>query len=331
MSQQITSLHQLLGYESYIDTILKNQLTFVDNVKHMDPICKKVTPNAAARIFSNWHVDKIVGVQTLSSPIEPVYHLEYRTTENGEISLDLVSHTAEAGSRKLDAAWSPEYLQDMQFWFRDDTTNSLAEALSVEITEELTTEVVLDLKQIATWKGKRPNTFWRDDQHIPRHFGFTPKNYPYNVMRAITTSRSSIAINTKRGAGNFAILGKKAFSAIIAGVNNDMAIDVCIQNAAFQNNVPLNPVGTMHGDQVNLYTSSVLEEDEIIVGYKGSYGNLDTGYIYCPYVPLMNNGVAINPITFQPLVKFMTRYAKWTAIDVEGPCNAANYYELIKI
>ena len=61
---------------------------------------------------------------------------------------------------------------------------------------------------------------------------------------------------------------------------------------------------------MKVYCDHDLEKGKAIVGYKGGSGETDTGYIYAPYLPLMTGGVVVDPNTFQPLVKFMTRYGK---------------------
>jgi len=72
--------------------------------------------------------------------------------------------------------------------------------------------------------------------------------------------------------------------------------------------------------------------DVILVGYKGGNGETDTGYFYCPYVPLMSSGVVINPVTFQPVVSMMTRYGKTAFTQTQTSLgNSADYYGKINV
>ena len=72
--------------------------------------------------------------------------------------------------------------------------------------------------------------------------------------------------------------------------------------------------------------------DVILVGYKGGNGETDTGYFYCPYIPLMSSGVVINPVTFQPVVSLMTRYGKTAFTRNETSLgNSADYYGKINV
>lgn len=73
-------------------------------------------------------------------------------------------------------------------------------------------------------------------------------------------------------------------------------------------------------------------DDVILVGYKGGNGETDTGYFYCPYIPLMSSGVVVNPTTFQPVVSLMTRYGKAVFTQSETSLgNSADYYGKINV
>jgi hypothetical protein len=69
-----------------------------------------------------------------------------------------------------------------------------------------------------------------------------------------------------------------------------------------------------------------------LIGYKGGDGETDTGYFYCPYVPMMSSGVIMNPVTTQPMVSLMTRYGKATFQNTATSLgNSADYYGKLTI
>ena len=95
---------------------------------------------------------------------------------------------------------------------------------------------------------------------------------------------------------------------------------------------------------IRVFSSLYTPDDEILVGYKGTSGETDTGYVHCPYVPMLVSGVVVDSETFQPIVSLMTRYGTVVnADDIPDPSDisgvgtmqdvkqAANYYHLIKI
>jgi len=100
-------------------------------------------------------------------------------------------------------------------------------------------------------------------------------------------------------------------------------------------------VGTLNGmikvysyiwDQAEPGNSAPAGSDKILVGYKGGNGETDAGYFYCPYIPLMSTGTVVNPITFQPAVSLMTRYAKVAFTDPTVSLgNSADYYGKINV
>jgi hypothetical protein len=64
----------------------------------------------------------------------------------------------------------------------------------------------------------------------------------------------------------------------------------------------------------------------MILGYKGS-SDWDSGYIYSPYIPLMQSQVVTDPDTFDPRIGLMTRYATTTFTDTATSLgNSADYY-----
>jgi hypothetical protein len=73
-----------------------------------------------------------------------------------------------------------------------------------------------------------------------------------------------------------------------------------------------------------LIVDPLFPEDEIIIGYNGG-SPMDSGFVYCPYIPLMPLPMVTDPGTFQPRKGIMTRYAK-TAIQ---PAN--RFYRVIRL
>ena len=88
------------------------------------------------------------------------------------------------------------------------------------------------------------------------------------------------------------------------------------------------------GTSVDLGAASpqLSTNDTILVGYKGGNGETDTGYFYCPYIPLMSSGVVVHPTTFQPVVSLMTRYGKAIFTHTQTSLgNSADYYGKINV
>jgi len=73
-----------------------------------------------------------------------------------------------------------------------------------------------------------------------------------------------------------------------------------------------------------LIVDPLFPEDEIIIGYNGG-SPMDSGFVYCPYIPLMPLPMVTDPGTFQPRKGIMTRYAK-AAVQP-----ASRFYRVIRL
>ena len=74
----------------------------------------------------------------------------------------------------------------------------------------------------------------------------------------------------------------------------------------------------------DLYIDPMYPEDEIMIGYKGANA-MDSGYVYCPYIPLQQLPTITDPETFQPKKGILTRYGK---AEVSP---ASRFYRIIRL
>ena len=74
----------------------------------------------------------------------------------------------------------------------------------------------------------------------------------------------------------------------------------------------------------DLIVDPLFPEDEIIIGYNGG-SPMDSGFVYCPYIPLMPLPMVTDPGSFQPRKGIMTRYGK-AAIQP-----ASRFYRVIRL
>lgn len=74
----------------------------------------------------------------------------------------------------------------------------------------------------------------------------------------------------------------------------------------------------------DLFVDPMFPTDEIMMGYKGS-GPMDSGFIYCPYIPLQQLPTITDPDSFQPRKGIITRYGK-VAIQP-----ASRFFRIIRV
>jgi hypothetical protein len=261
-----------------------------------------------------------------------------------KMTLDVVSQAVEAGSRKLQAGWTIESMQDLNAQHGLDLESEMTQALSAEIVQEIDQEIITDLIALAgtveTFDGAGAGVYGGGGagNYAPAYVGDRLANLGVIINRVA----NEIARKTRRGAGNFVVVSPMIVSILQSAAKSVFAPAI---EGAFKgpNNTQL--VGTLNGTikvysylwnqagaGLDLGVAQAGNNDTILVGYKGGNGETDSGYFYCPYIPLMSSGVVVNPVTFQPVVSLMTRYGKAVFTTEETSLgNTADYYGKVTV
>ena len=251
-----------------------------------------------------------------------------------KMSLEVISQVAEAGTRKLQAGWTIEAMQDLNSQHGLDLENEMTKALSAEIVQEIDAEIINDLLALAgTVRAWDFNTT-AGTTYAPAFVG----DRFANLGAQIAAVANEIGRKTRRGVGNYIVVSPMVVTLLQTAAKAVFAPAI---EGSFKgpNNTML--VGTLNGtlkvysylwNQAQPGTSAPAGTDKILVGYKGGNGEVDAGYFYAPYIPLMSSGVIVNPVTFQPVVSLMTRYAKVVFTDPTVSLgNSPDYYGRINL
>lgn len=252
-----------------------------------------------------------------------------------KVKLDVVSQAVEARSRKLQAGWTIEAMQDLKSQHGLDLESELTQAISAEIVQEIDSEILSDLIALAgTVAAYDYAVVGAGPDYKPAYLG----DRFANLGVVINAVANEIARKTRRGAGNFIVVSPMVVSILQSAAKSVFAPAVA---GSFKgpNNTEL--VGTLNGtikvysylwNQVSGFAAAPGTSDVILVGYKGGNTETDTGYFYCPYIPLMSSGTVINPVTFQPVVSLMTRYGKVAFTQTQTSLgNSSDYYGKINL
>ena len=264
-----------------------------------------------------------------------------------KMTMDVVNQAVEAGSRKLQAGWTIEAMQDLNAQHGLDLESEMTQALSAEIVQEIDQEIITDLMALAgtveTFDGAGSGSYGgaAAGNYAPAYVGDRLANLGVIINRVA----NEIARKTRRGAGNYIVVSPLIVSILQSAAKSVFAPAI---EGSFKgpNNSML--VGTLNGS-IKVYSylwnqagagldlgpgNSPVQSanDTILVGYKGGNGETDTGYFYCPYIPLMSSGVVVHPTTFQPVVSLMTRYGKAVFTHTQTSLgNSADYYGKINV
>ena len=249
---------------------------------------------------------------------------DYEAYGGRSMTLEVLKQTVTAGSRKLQARWTPESMQDLQASHGLNMEAELTAGLSSTIVSEIDNEIINDLIALAgtTETYDMGSTF----TGVASYVG--DRHAVLGVL--INKVANEIARKTRKGAANWIVVSPLVVSILQSATKSVFAPAV---SGSFEgpNNTKL--VGTLNGSiKVYTYIYHDAGTESIVMGYKGGNGELDSGYFYCPYIPLMTSGVVVNPTTFNPHVSLMTRYGKATFTSTSTSLgNSADYYGRISV
>lgn len=254
--------------------------------------------------------------------------------------LQVLKQTITAGSRKLQARWTMEAAQDVSAQHGFDLESELTAALSAQIAHEIDNEILTDLLSLAA------TTSTYDFSAAPA--GFTP-NYIGDRFAelgvVVNKLANEIGAKTRRGPGNWLVgshlivsmlqtASKSVFAPAVSGsfdspVGNKLVGTMNGQMKVYSYNWGLNDAWTIADSATNATGTT---GEDILIGFKGGSSELDSGYFYCPYVPLMSTGVVMDAQTFMPAVSLSTRYGKATFTNTATSLgNSADYYARIRV
>ena len=212
-----------------------------------------------------------------------------------EINLVIESEDINAKTRKLKAVWSYEAQQDLRSQHNLDAEAELTAVLAQEINLEIDREVLTDLRNNAgTVAGWDFNTA----------LGDTIKEKYESLFVKVVEISNVVHRKTLRGGANWLVTSPEVasiFETATAGF-------APASSETFTSSLGIQYVGTVN-NRWRMYKDPLFPTNQILMGYKGdSY--MDSGYFYCPYVPLTQTPVVLDPESFCPRKGILTRYGK---------------------
>ena len=233
-----------------------------------------------------------------------------------EVNMTVEKTQVEAKTRKLRSRWSLEVSQDMKAMHGLDLEEEMMDILAYEITAEIDRELIAAIDTTVhnvlnyhrTWSFTTSATQtgrWEMERYR--------ELYHYLIRRC-----QDIAINTRRGSGNW-IVGNPRAVAIL----ETLAAFTIAPVAGDVNTAPtgVSRIGSLDG-RLTIYRDTFQAVDQFLIGYKGP-SEYDTGVIYLPYIQLLASQATFEN-SFNPSVGLMSRYAIHNHIF-----GAKNYYQKV--
>ena len=239
------------------------------------------------------------------------------------MTLEILKQTVEAKARKLQARYTPEAMQDAKASHGIDIEAEITAALGAAIVSEIDNEIITDLIALSgTVESFDMNGTFTGTPHF-----VGDRHAVLGVL--INKVVQTIARKTRRGGANWMVVSPLVVAVLQSATKSVFAPAV---QGSFEgpNNTKL--VGTLNGS-IKVYTYIYHDQgtEPILLGYKGTT-EADTGYFYCPYVPVQSTGVVVDPHTFNPHVGIATRYGKATFTSTSTSLgNSADFYGRISV
>jgi len=169
------------------------------------------------------------------------------------------------------------------------------------------------------------NVFVVDLQYFKDGGNWAPQHVGHvyaNLLATINFASQDIYRTTMRGPGSWMITSPlmAAMLESAAKLEGGLALADRPTNIG---NTSIEFKGKFAG-RYDLFVDPMFPTDEIMMGYKGS-GPMDSGFIYCPYIPLQQLPTITDPESFQPRKGILTRYGK-VAIQP-----ASRFFRIIRV
>jgi len=230
-----------------------------------------------------------------------------------EINISMQSQAITAKTKKLKAAWTPEFAQDLNAYQNLDAeaelTNIMSEYISLEIDLEILDMLIEDAPAANTeyWSAVNNNTLNNAGTDFTQSLGFynTQGAWFQTLGTKINKISNKIHQLTLRGGANFMVVSPtistilESIPGFAANANGaeDMEYAFGVQKAGQFNS------------RYTVYKNPYMTENTILVGFRGKQF-LEAGAVFAPYIPLIMTPLIYDPTTFTPRKGLLTRYAK---------------------
>ena len=195
------------------------------------------------------------------------------------IDLQLTSSSVTAEVRKLKANWSLEAAQNLQALHGLDAEAELVGVLAEVIKYEIDRQVINDLFNFAG----AGNVLW--DKATPANISYA--EHKLTLADAWIQGSQLIFQATKRGQGNFAVIGTSVANVIES--HPQFKPESNAYNT--QSNTGIVKLGKFLG-RFDVYKDPNFPVDKWVMGYKGN-SFMDAGYVFSPYIPLVTTPTVV--------------------------------------
>ena len=246
-----------------------------------------------------------------------------------QMAFSIEKTTVTAKSRALKAEYTTELAQDLKAIHGLSAETELASILSTEILAEMNREIIrlVNIGAKVSTRGAAAGVFNVTNTTDNGGARWSIERYK-GLVQAIEHEANQIAVDTRRGKGNWVLVSNNVAAALNAAGVMDTGMGALGAQQMDSDVTGSLLAGTLNGN-IKVYVDPYAGVDYFNVGYKGT-NPYDAGMFYCPYVPLsMMKTIGEND--FQPKIGFKTRYGIADNPFVTAGNNNNVYYRKRKV
>ena len=246
-----------------------------------------------------------------------------------EMAFSIDKTMVEAKSRALKAEYTTELAQDLKAIHGLSAETELANILSTEILAEMKREIIrlVNINSVTSTRGAVASIFNATNATDNGGARWSIERYKA-LVQAIEHECNKIAVDTRRGKGNWVMVSNNVAAALNAAGVMDTGMGALGAQQMDSDVTGSLRAGTLNGN-IAVYVDPYAGVDYFTCGYKGT-NPYDAGMFYCPYVPLsMMKTIGEND--FQPRIGFKTRYGIADNPFVTAGNGANVYYRKRKV
>ena len=232
-----------------------------------------------------------------------------------QINVQMRSEAIVAKTRKLKAAWTPEFAQDLNAYHALDAEAELTSIMSEYISLEIDLEILDMLIETAAagteyWSAVNNQSLSVSGTTVTNNpsLGFynTQGQWFQTLGTKIQKLSNAIHQRTLRGGENFIVCSPTVATILesIPGFASTSDGEASKMTYAFG----VQKMGQLNG-RYQVYKNPYMTENTVLMGYRGQQF-LETGAVFAPYIPLIMTPLVYDPTTFTPNKGLLTRYAK---------------------
>lgn len=232
-----------------------------------------------------------------------------------EIEFEIAQESIGLTRRQLRGSFTLDAAYDLKKLHGIDLESAIMDMMKQELMAEINREIINDLRMMAgitkTIDLTKLPTAGGTQVSIAANYDDAQKA----ILDAIEKVCAEIWNIGRRGFGNF-VVGNPATLSFLDRVPGFVGSGVTYsgRDLAFQGSL---------GGKIKFYSDPQFPKNELLIGYKGTSA-IDSGYLYCPYLPITATPTLIDPNTGNPKKLYYTRYGK-TFKDRGDGGKAKNY------